>query len=428
MTGAGLTRRRLLQAVGASAATSVLAGCGGGGGSRTVSWQAIPSYSLQGTDAKRVAYLQEQLAAWSAESAYRIDPQVSTADTAAAMAKLLLQSSQRRAPDVAQADGYVFGRMAPYAQPLDDVMERAGLRLDDWFPSLRPLLTGGGDQVRGLQFTTDVRVLYYRKDLVPTPPTSWDDLIGMARPLARDGKYVLFPGGRSEGAVTTTVWPQYWGQGTELFDPSGEPAFESGRGYQAMRAALEVVERCVKEGISPPRVATFGKEDDENADIVAGRVAMFLGGNWQAAQLANLVEDEDFYQAWGVAPIPSISGDAPVTSAGGWVWGGFTDDPGKLQAGMDWVVRAYVSDAGMAAWCSAGGYLPPRQGVYDMPEYKQNPFTPVFREHLAAYARTRPTDRKYLDVSNNLQIALSGVASGSESADRALDDALDRLV
>ena len=423
-----MTRRRLLQAVAASAASSALAGCGGGGGSDTVSWQAIPSYSLQGTDPKRVGYLRQQLAAYQAGSRYRIDPQVSTADTAAAMAKLLLQSSQGRAPDVAQADGYVFGRMAPYAQPLTQVMERAGLRLDDWFPSLRPLMSGGGAVVRGLQFTTDVRVLYHRRDLVPTPPTTWDDLVGMARPLARNGQYVLFPGGRSEGAVTTTIWPQYWGQGNELFDDSGEPVFESGKGYEAMRAALSVVERCVKEGISPPRVATFGKEDDENTDIVAGRVAMFLGGNWQAAQLSNLIKDRDFYTTWGVAPIPSISGSAPVTSAGGWVWGGFTDDADKLRAGMDWVVRAFVSDEGMAAWCTAGGYLPPRQSVYDLPVYKQNPFTPVFRDHLAKYARTRPTARKYLDVSNNLQIALSSVAAGGAGADQALDDALHRLV
>lgn len=424
-----LSRRRLLQLAGAGAATNVLGACGSGdGGARTVSWQAIPSYSLQGTDPKRVAYLRQQLSAYEAGSPYAIDPQVSTADTAAAMAKLLLQSSQGRAPDVAQADGYIFGRMARYAQPLTKVMDRAGLRLDDWFPSLRPLMAGGGPVVRGLQFTTDVRVLYYRRDLVPTPPTTWDDLIGMAKPLAQKGQYVLFPAGRSEGAVTTTIWPQYWGQGSELFDTSGEPAFESGKGYDAMRAALGVVERCVKEGISPARVATFGKEDDENTDIVAGRVAMFLGGNWQAAALANLIKDKDFYTTWGVTPIPSISGEAPVTSAGGWVWGAFTDDADKLRAGMDWVIRAFVSDEGMAAWCTAGGYLPPRQSVYDRPEYKQNPFTPVFREHLAKYARTRPTERKYLDVSNNMQIALSSVASGSASADGALDDALHRLV
>jgi multiple sugar transport system substrate-binding protein len=428
MTAPMLTRRRLLQLAGAGAAASLLPGCGSGGSDpRTVSWQAIPSYSLQGTDPKRVGYLREQLAAYQADSPYRIDPQVSSGDTAAAMAKLLLQSSQGRAPDVAQADGYIFGRMAPYAQPLTDEMTRAGLRIDDWFPSLQPVMTGGGSDVRGMQFTTDVRVLYYRRDLVRRPPSTWDELIGIAKPLARQGKYVLFPAGRSEGAVTTTVWPQFWAQGSDLFDPSGQPAFESGKGYEAMRSALGVVERCVAEGISPNRIATFGKEDDENTDVVAGRVSMFLGGNWQAAALDNLVKGEDFFTSWGVAPIPSIAGEKPVTAAGGWVWAAFTDSRDKVRAAMDWVVRAFVSDAGMAAWCTAGGYLPPRQSVYDRPDYKQNPFTPTFREHLRSYARTRPAARKYLEVSTNLQIALSSVASGSSGAGAALDEALNRL-
>lgn len=429
LTRSTLSRRRLLQGAAGGAAVALLPGCSDSASSspNTFSWQAIPSYSLQGTDPKRVDYLRSQLSAFERDSPYGIDPQVSSADTAAAMSKLLLQSSQGRAPDVAQADGYIFGRMAPYAQPLGQEMTKAGLRLDDWFPSLRPVMTGGGPVVRGLQFTTDVRVLYYRRDLVRKPPRTWDELIAMARPLAKQGHYFLFPAGRSEGAVTTTVWPQYWAQGSQLFDPSGQPAFASGKGYDAMRHALQVVGQCVKEGVSPNRVATFGKEDDENSDIVAGRVAMFLGGNWQAAALANLVKGEDFYTTWGVAPIPTVTGDQPVTSAGGWVWAAFTDDQAKVQAGMDWVIRTFVSDAGMAAWCTAGGYLPPRQSVYDRPEYKQNPFTSTFREHLASYARTRPGDRKYLTVSTNLQIALSSVASGASSPEAALDDALNRL-
>lgn len=433
----GLSRRTLLKSAGAAGAALLLPGCGsssaGGGG--PLSWQAIPSYSLQGTDPKRVSYLREQRAAFEAASAYDLDPQVSSSDTAAAMAKLLLQASQGRAPDVAQCDGYIFGRMARYAKPLGAPMQRAGLRLDDWFPGLRPVMTGssGGTptgseaEVRGLQFTTDVRVLYYRKDLVPTPPKTWDELISIGRPLAKQGSYVLFPGGRSEGAVTTTLWPQYWGQGAELF-AGDTPNFESGGGYDAMRGALQVVERCVKEGLSPSRVSTFGSEDMMNTDVVAGRVAMFLGGNWQAAALNNLVSSKDFFDKWGVAPIPSISGERFVTSAGGWVWASFTDDPARTDAAMDWVIRTYTGDEGMARWCSVGGYLPPRQSIYDRPDYTKNPFTPVFREHLTSYARARPADRRYLEVSHSMQIALSSVAAGTAGAEQALDSALDRLI
>jgi multiple sugar transport system substrate-binding protein len=422
-----MTRRRLLQLAAATGAVSLVPACAGGD-QGAVTWQAIPSYSLQGTDPKRVEYLQATLAEFRAGAPLPIEPQVSTADTAAAMAKLLLQASQGRAPDVAQVDGYVFDRMAEYAHPLDEQLAAAGLGMDDWFPSLRPVMTAADGSVRSLPFTTDVRVLYYRRDLVPTPPATWDELIAIARPLAEQGQYVLFPAGRSEGAVATTVWPQYWAQGLDLFAESGEATFETGAGYRAMRETFGVVERCVSDGITPTRVATFGSEDDMNADIVAGRVSMFLGGSWQASSLNNALPEGNFFDTWGVAPIPSISGERHVTTAGGWVWASFAEEPKQVDVGVDWVVRAYVGDAGMAAWCTAGGYLPPRQSVYDNPAYEQNPFTPIFRDHLAEYARTRPGNRKYLDVSNSMQIALSGVASGTDGAAQALDQALHRIV
>ncbi len=119
---ANVSRRDLLKLAGVGAAAAILApGCGAASGSDTaVSWQAIPSYSLQSTDPKRLDYLGQQRVAFEGASSYRLDPQVTSADTAAAMAKLLLQASQGRAPDIAQVDGYIFGRMAAYTQPLTD--------------------------------------------------------------------------------------------------------------------------------------------------------------------------------------------------------------------------------------------------------------------------------------------------------------------
>lgn len=394
-----------------------------------MSWESIPSYSLQSTDPDREEYLRTRLRDWQDAASVRIEPRVTSADTAAAMAKLLLQASQGRAPDVAQVDGYIFGRMARYAAPLDDQMGGADLRLDDWFPSLQGVMTAGGDRVRALHFTTDVRVLYFRKDLIDEPPTTWDEVLSIAGGLSPDdGNAVLFPAGRGEGAVTTTLWPLFWAQGAELFDDDGRVAFESGRGYDAMRAALDVVGRMIGEGATPRRVATFATEDDQSSDVVAGRAAMFIGGNWQAAAIDSALEDGSFFDDWDVAPLPTLAGGAPVTSAGGWVWASFAGDREQVDAGIDWVIDAYVSDEGMARWCSIGGYLPPRQSVYELPEYEQNPFTAAFREHLAEYARPRPAARDYLQTSDSLQVALSSVAAGTASPDQALDDALHRIV
>jgi multiple sugar transport system substrate-binding protein len=228
--------------------------------------------------------------------------------------------------------------------------------------------------------------------------------------------------------VTTSLWPQYWAQGQELFDAQGRLGFADGTGYEAMRASLGAVERAVAEGVTPQSVANFGSEDDMEADMVAGRVAMFMGGNWQAASLDSVMPDEDFFRTWEVSPLPTVDGSTPVTSAGGWLWGAFTEDREKVDAAVDWVMQSFVGDTGMASWCSIGGYLPPRKSVYDHPTYEQNPFTPQFREHLEKYARTRPAARDYQQVSNALRVALSNVSSGSTNATQALDEALTAIV
>ena len=238
---------------------------------------------------------------------------------------------------------------------------------------------------------------------------------------------MTFPAGRSEGAVTTTLWPQFWSQGGELFDADGNVAFASGSGYDAMLSSLEGVAALISSGVAPARVATFGAEDDQNADVVAGDVSMFIGGNWQAAALNNLLPKKDFFDTWGVAPIPTQSGEGHKTSAGGWVWAGFTDDQETLDAGIDWVVQTFVSDEGMAKWCTLGGYLPPRTSVYDNAAYEQNPFTPTFREHLENYAQVRPSAKDYSSVSDSMQVALSSVAAGSSEPAKALDEALSKI-
>jgi multiple sugar transport system substrate-binding protein len=53
-----------------------------------------------------------------------------------------------------------------------------------------------------LQFTTDVRVMYYRKDLLPEPPSSWDEVLEVGRDLKDEGLSPnLFPAGRDEVTV-----------------------------------------------------------------------------------------------------------------------------------------------------------------------------------------------------------------------------------
>jgi multiple sugar transport system substrate-binding protein len=424
-----ISRREFLRLGGSGFAGAVLlgsVGCGGEGESESaIAWQAIPGYSLQAPDENRVQYIQNAISGWEEASRYTIDPLITSSNVTEAMALLLEQASQGRAPDLAMVDSYIFPRFYEYVQPVDDYL--GDISLDDYFPFIREGMTGPDGEVKGMQFTTDVRVMYFRRDLVPTPPSSWEELLRTGRNLLSEDENLtpyLFPAGRDEATVTTSLFPYFWAQGGELVDGEGNPVFGEGENREAMLDSLGFIQECVESGITPDRVTEFGQETDLNGDVASGQTAMFLGGNWQVDLLKEIIGVEEFASQWDVAPIPSMEGgDTHATTAGGWIWGVFTEDEAKQEAGVDFLKYAFVEDAGMAGWCNVGGYLPPRESVFDQSDYQGNEYTDTFRDHLNRYARNRPAAESYQDISTALQVAVGQVVSGEASPEQALETA-----
>lgn len=427
--GRAISRKKFLKIGGAGLAGAALlgtAGCGGDdqSGQNAIGWQAIPAYSLQATDQARVDYIESAISSWEESNEFGINPLVTSADVTAAMSRLLEQASQGRAPDIAQIDSYIFPRFYDSAQPIDEYL--GDISMDGYFPFAREAMTGGNSgSVRGLQFTTDVRVLYYRKDLISAPPASWDEVLEVGQDLKGQGLApYLFPAGRDEATVTTSLYPYFWAQGGRLVDEEGNPIFAEGENREAMLNSLEFIRECVETGITPKRVTSYGQETDLNGDVASGQTGMFLGGNWQVGLLKEIMGADQFVSQWGVAPIPSMQGgDNHATTAGGWVWGLFAEEEQQQRAAVDFLKAAFVSREGMASWCNVGGYLPPRQSVFDIPEYEGNEYTDTFREHLNKFARNRPPSESYQSISTALQVAVSTVVSGEASPETALQDA-----
>jgi multiple sugar transport system substrate-binding protein len=431
MTKETISRRDFLRLSGsglAGAALLGIAGCGGGdeAGQKAIGWQAIPSYSTeQNTDQARVNYLEEAISQWEKTSEFSINPLVASSDVTAAMTGLLGQASQNRAPDISQIDGYILPRFYDYVQPLDDFMGQ--ISLDDYFPFAREVMTDA-ENVKGLQFTTDVRVLYYQKDLIKEPPASWEELFQVGQEVKDKVPAVfLYPAGRGEATVITTLFPQFWTLGGDLVDDQGNPIFGERDNRQAMLESLGFIQETVQKGITPQRVSEFTLETDINGDAAARDTAMFLGGNWQVGLLREIMGEEEFFSTWGVAPIPSRNGDDHATTAGGWAWGVFAEDDAVQRASVDFLKAVFVGDEGMAQWCNIGGYLPPRKSVFDMPAYEGDRYTDTFRDHLDNFARSRPASEAYLEISNTLQIAVTEVVSGQKSPEQALQTAVNTV-
>jgi len=383
------------------------------------SWMAHTAYSMQGSDPKRVDYLKS-----SVDEFQKAHPNV-TVDSSesydGSTAALLIRAASNRMPDAAMIDAYMMPKFYQYLQPLDSYFEEAGLKMDDFFPFAQNVMKGPDGKIYGIQFTTDIRVLYYRTDLVPTPPKSWDEVIEMGKTLKSQGyDALLMPAGRAEASSTTVTLPLFFSQGGELVNEEGKAVFGEGENKDKMLGVYNFLKKAVDEGVIPKRTANIKAEADQNADIATGKVAMFFGGNWQVNQLKDLLGPDEFAK-WAIAPIPTMSGDNHVMMSGGWAWGIFAKDPDKQQAAFDFLLQTFIGNKGMSSWSNIGGYMPTRKEVYEDSEFKGNEHTQTFKEYLEKYGKARPATDEYAKISEQLQVAVSSVVSGSLSPEKALD-------
>ncbi len=393
-----------------------------------ITWQPCPSHSFTDSNKAKVDYLTAKAKAWAEKHTdVKILPIDTTININDSMAKILVQASEGRAPDVAAIDSYIFPNFAKYAQPLDDVLKEKGLSIDDWFPYAQKVMKPA-DKVLALWYTTDVRILYYRKDLIKNPPKTTDELIEIGKQMKQQGyDGYLFPAGRNE-SLTNNNLPFLWSQGGELVDDKGKPVFGEGKNKEAMLNWFKFHKSLIDSGVTPGRVVNMLNDAALNPEIASGKTAMFLGTNSSATNMKQILGDK-FDQLWGIAPIPTMKdGGARTTSAGGWTTAVFTKDDQKRKLAIDFIISLYVDDKAMEEFGRAGGYLPVRMSVYDKSEFfKSDPNNKRFKEELA-YGRVRPAAEAYPVISQEIQIAISNIITGSATPEKALDEAWNNVI
>src|SRR6266852_7063624 len=112
-------------------------------------------------------------------------------------------------------------------------------------------------------FFTDAGLIYYRTDINKTAPTTWDDLVNMARAASPSTTKLgyLWQGARYEGLVCDFVEVLY-GYGEAILDPNDpkKVTINSPEGVQALTRMISWVGT-----ISPAAVTTHKEEDARSA-------------------------------------------------------------------------------------------------------------------------------------------------------------------
>lgn len=347
---------------------------------------------------------------------WQIELQMMSGDIGQEQARMLEQAKSGSAPDCAAVDSFVLPlfKKAGVLQSFSPYFSKD--EIAQLFPFIRDGITGTDGNIYAWWWSTDLRVLYRNKEIVPDAPQTWDDLKKAALSSVEQGmEGVLFNGSRYEG--TTFDWlANFWAQGGKLVDDEGKPIFGEGENREKFIKAVNYYRDLVESGAAPKRVATIGNYDDFNAAAAAGTTALFVGGNWQYAQLKTALDPDEFAK-WSFSPLPGPTADQRSTGTGGWTVAAFSKDPAKVKVCADLAREVYMGPAN-----ALQEQLPTRADLYDKYEVFSSDANKTFAAALKV-GQARPGAPVYPEISNQIQIMMGKVLTGTQATEAAVDEA-----
>jgi multiple sugar transport system substrate-binding protein len=247
---------------------------------------------------------------------------------------------------------------------------------------------------------TDAGLLFYRTDLVSTPPETWNDLTRMARQLQsqKASKYgYVWQGAPYEGLVCDFLEVLY-GYGGTVLDPD-DPRKVMVDSPEA-REALALMVGWINT-ISPETI-TSAKEDDSRAILERGEAAFMR--NWP---IAYALVNKPPSKVIGKCEIhPMLYGGKNTRGhsvIGGWQLGiNAFSSPDKIDAAWKFI-HTIVGQEAQKRLARDASIAATLKSVYTDPEVlAKNPFFKVLGEALQT-ALPRPVSPKYPDISTAIQ-------------------------
>jgi multiple sugar transport system substrate-binding protein len=264
--------------------------------------------------------------------------------------------------------------------------------------------------------TSDGGLLFYRKDLVPTPPTSIAEMVqdcAIAKQNGIDcyaGQYAKYEG------LTVNVAEAINTFGGQIVKSDGKtPAVDSPEANKGLSTLVD----GFKSGIIPQQAITF-QEEQGRAQFESGKL-LFLR-NWPYVyNLALTDASSQVKDKFGVAPLPGSGNGKPgVSSLGGHNVAISTYSQHKATA-FDFV-KFVESQETQKFYATQGSLAPVIGSLYNDPTLTQKlPYLPTLLKSIQA-AQPRPVTPFYPAVTKAVQDNAYAALQGQKSVDQALKD------
>jgi multiple sugar transport system substrate-binding protein len=237
---------------------------------------------------------------------------------------------------------------------------------------------------------TNTQLLWYRKDLVKTPPRTWDQMIDMASRMPKAGR-IEIQGAQYEGVVVWFNALVLSAGGQILAGPQGDKIV---LGPPAQRAA-EVMHKLATSKAADPSLSAQ-REDQNRIAFESGQAAFQV--NYPFIYPSAKEGNPELFKNIAWTTYPRVDADKPARAPiGGINWG-----VGNYSKNPDLAFEAAAclrNEENQRQAAVKGGLPPTLSSLYDDPGFQKDyPFAKEIRESVDT-GGVRPVTPAYADVS-----------------------------
>ena len=258
--------------------------------------------------------------------------------------------------------------------------------------------------------------LFYRTDLVPSPPKTPSDVVSDAEAaMAKDGSLkegLAFEGAGYEGAVTAFM---------TTTEPFGGKVTTTSIDSKGNEEALNWLQEAIYSNKIAPQAVTGWHEGEVQEEFTSGRTAFAIDYPFVAAVAAQGGPAKGHV---GLIPFPPASGGTPGAALGGEMLA--INAKSAHAAAAYQLIQYLTSKSVQLARAEATGDPPSLPSAYTQDLYNRVPYMKQVKV-LSSYAQSRPVSPQYLQISTYLQDALSSVYTDSATPSNALNTAASQV-
>jgi multiple sugar transport system substrate-binding protein len=266
----------------------------------------------------------------------------------------------------------------------------------------------------GVTIVGNVEMFMYRKDLTPTAPASYDEVLANAKAQNKSGLAGYLIRGKATNPVVADFLPILWSFGGDVFDDNWNVVFDNDKSLAAVNFLLTDL-----KGVAQP--------DPANADAADRDRLMAAGQGYQSSvwpgevNTAVLGEGTTVKDKVGFIPIPKGPSGKGVGMMGNWMLG-IPKASKNQQAAADFIKWMLQADT-QKTYAQNNG-IPSRTSILkDSGLAAANPYFPVLADALQAPPNWRPRTDQWNAVETILGTHLNAGLAGQETPQDVVTEA-----